>query len=257
MHGPVGGVYLCSQTASRVLGGSTSYTCEAMPLVSAPPLALWSLVGLLAAMSVTGRIETVRTAPDGHGVHSPAHRVVDLGDRVNAKTRLAIDLRGTESADVVFAPVRLAVGESYSMDWRTESGQSLGRFDLVQTSATTTLLGFYTGDTRNVHEQGNRDSHDPTVRISTIVDGETTHGFSLTPTTNYLHLGVVTSPRGPWAATWHYVCHGDTCSLRIDPEDTTIEFRGQDLGAVPFEVVAVDVADPGVRGVELLLGRLW
>jgi hypothetical protein len=193
-----------------------------------PPVAL----RISAAILLLGAgVEGTRTHHDAATRSQlEGHRTVSLGDLLNTVDATTLDFGTASSADVLFDPVRLEPGDWMSLTLVAADGDTVGRFDLTQTSPTTT-------DVRFTPSRSSRFSRDG-LHVETRYLGSVTKSLYLEPADLY-DLGVVTSVDGPWLKTWHYVCDGSSCTLVLDPEDTIIDFRADGDGPVRFQTIHV------------------
>ena len=192
------------------------------------------LLRALAAILLFGAgFETTDNSHEAvNGTQWNGHRTEQLGNLLNTVSTMTIDFGAARSADVLFDPVRLNAGEQLSLALVTASGETIGRFDLTQTSPTTTEIGFEKGISTGATGLG--------LDVETRYGGVVTKSLSL-ETMPYYDLGVVTSVDGPWLKTWHYECDDNGCVLILDPDDTSIDFRADNDGSVAFRTIHVQL----------------
>lgn len=156
--------------------------------------------------------------------------------------RDGIDVRALpdRQVDVLFEPVDLAPGETFTAAARDHRGVPLATMALEQTGERTTNVSVSLDGV--IDRLGSQD-----VRLrARAADGTIVREF-VVPAANTIDIGEVQSTSSAWAKTYHIVCMLGECSVAIDPDDTRITFEAAPEVSVPFRFleVAFSVSDDG------------
>lgn len=157
--------------------------------------------------------------------------VVEGLDAENAG--ISLDVGNMTSGDILFDPIPIPVGESFSARALDKNGSLIVDFELVQTGRRSTDVWLNLGEDIYAGENKIVDIY----AQSDVGDEYRIH----VPAEQRLFVGTVTSPSAAWAKTYHWLCAEGRCNLIIDPDETVIAFAAAPGVDVPFRYLGVVV----------------
>lgn len=210
----------------------------------------------LGALVILGlHDDAVRTTIGGFeyvafgGARLEIHDGIIVVDGLDAKyAGVSIDVSGASQGDILFDPVPIPQGSTFSASALDRDGELIANFDLVQTGVRSTEVWLTLGETASLLDGEN-------IEIFARSDSGDELRIEI-PADRRILVGTVTAPNSAWAKTYHWLCGHGECHLIIDPDETVIAFASAPEVAVPFRYLGVvlkfqDGADMRVARVEL------
>lgn len=184
----------------------------------------------------------VRTTVNGFNYVAIGGTSLDVNDGVFVvngldaeNSGISIDVASAPRGDILFDPIPIREGSTFSARALDQKGHLIADFELVQRGLHTTEVWLNLGE--RFHNAGIS-----SVGIFARTDSGSDSGVELRfeiPENRRIFVGTVTAPTAAWAKTYHWLCAEGECHLIIDPDETMITFSSAPNEQVPFRYLGV------------------